>query len=83
MLEDSLPKSKAPAQTFEEAYYLKKLVEAESRIRVKLVTGEQYEGQLEYWDAGFIRLTREDGPNLFIYKEQIRYIEELAEEEDE
>jgi sRNA-binding regulator protein Hfq len=83
MLEGSLPKSKAPAQTFEEAYYLKKLVEAGTPIRVNLVTGEKYEGLLEYWDAGFIRLTREDGPNLFIYKEQIRYIEELAEEEDE
>jgi len=76
-MEGNLPKSKAPAQTFEEAYYLKKLVETQAPVRVKLVTGEQYEGSIEYWDAGFIRLTRGDGPNLFIYKEQLRYIEEL------
>lgn len=72
-----MPKSKAPAQTFEEAHYLKKLVETALPVRVKLVTGEQYNGVVEYWDAGFIRLTRTDGPNLFIYKEQIRYIEEM------
>jgi sRNA-binding regulator protein Hfq len=80
-MEGSLPKSKAPAQTFEEAHYLKKLVETEAPIRVKLVTGEEYEGMLEYWDAGFIRLTRTDGPNLFIYKEKIRYIEEMPADE--
>jgi sRNA-binding regulator protein Hfq len=79
-LEKSVPKSKAPAQTFEEAHYLKKLVETEAPIRVKLVTGEEYEGVVEYWDAGFIRLTRTDGPNLFIYKEQIRYIEDLSQD---
>ena len=76
-MEGFLPKSKAPAQTFEEAYYLKKLVETQAPVRVKLVSGEEYKGAIEYWDAGFIRLTRVDGPNLFIYKEQLRYIEEL------
>jgi sRNA-binding regulator protein Hfq len=76
-MEGFLPKSKAPAQTFEEAYYLKKLVETQAPVRVKLVSGEEYEGAIEYWDAGFIRLTRVDGPNLFIYKEKLRYIEEL------
>lgn len=75
-----MPKSKAPAQTFEEAHYLKKLVETEAPVRVRLVTGEQYEGVVEYWDAGFVRLTRTDGPNLFIYKEQIRYIEDLSQD---
>lgn len=75
-----MPKSKAPAQTFEEAHYLKKLVETEAPVRVRLVTGELYEGVVEYWDAGFVRLTRTDGPNLFIYKEQIRYIEDLSQD---
>jgi hypothetical protein len=76
-MEEILPKSKAPAQTFEEAYYLKRLVESQAPVRVRLVTGELCEGSIEYWDAGFIRLTCTDGPNLFIYKEQVRYIEEL------
>ncbi len=78
--EIALPKTKAPAQTFEEAYYLKKLVETQAPVRVKLVTGEQVEGVVEYWDASFIRLTCDEGPNLFIYKERIRYIEESDED---
>ncbi len=76
-MEVALPKTKAPAQTFEEAYYLKKLVETQTPVRVRLVTGEQVEGVVEYWDAAFIRLTCDDGPNLFIYKDKLRYIEEL------
>jgi sRNA-binding regulator protein Hfq len=78
MVEVALPKTKAPVQTFEEAYYLKKLVESQAPVRVRLVTGEQVEGLVEYWDAGFIRLTCAEGPNLFIYKEQIRYVEEIV-----
>jgi sRNA-binding regulator protein Hfq len=76
-VEVALPKTKAPVQTFEEAYYLKKLVESQAPVRVRLVTGEQVEGLVEYWDSGFIRLTCAEGPNLFIYKEQIRYVEEI------
>jgi hypothetical protein len=74
-----LPKSKAPAQTFAEVQYLKELVEKRTRIRVKLTSDEEVEGVLEYWDAGFIRVTREDGPNLFIFKDRIKYVLELPE----
>lgn len=79
-VEVALPKTKAPAQTFEEAYYLKKLVESQKPVRVRLVTGELVEGRVEYWDAAFLRLTCDDGPNLFIYKDKLRYIEELEQD---
>ena len=72
-----MPKSKAPAQTFAEVQDLKELVEKRTRIRVKLTSDEEVDGVLEYWDAGFIRLTREDGPNLFIFKDRIKYLLEL------
>ena len=72
-----MPKSKAPAQTFAEVEYLKELVEKRTRLRVKLTSDEEVEGVLEYWDAGFIRLTRDDGPNLFIFKDRIKYFLEL------
>lgn len=72
-----MPKSKAPAQTFVEPQYLTELVQSKVPVRVKLLTDEEYEGYIEYWDAGFIRLTRTDGPNLFIFKDQIKYIAEL------
>jgi len=74
-----LPKSKAPAQTFEEVTYLKQLTEKAITIRIKLISGEEVEGFLEYWDAHFLRLTREDKglPNLFIFKHEIRYLYEV------
>lgn len=70
------PKTKAPAQTFREVEYLKQLVADRTPVTVKLVTGEQFSGIVEYWDADFIRLTREPKANLFIYKRDIRYLHE-------
>ena len=35
-----------------------------------------FSGTIEYYDHSFIRLTRKDGPNLFIYKHDIKYIVE-------
>lgn len=69
-------KTKAPAQTFREVEHLKDLVARRSRVTVKLVTGEEFEGFVEYWDAAFIRLTREPKANLFIFKRDIRYMYE-------
>jgi sRNA-binding regulator protein Hfq len=70
--------SRAPETTFEETKYLKYLIENEIPIRVKLSNNEEVAGTVEYYDASFIRLTRKDGPNLFIFKHDIKY---LAEEE--
>lgn len=56
--------------------YLKHLIEAEIPVRVKLTDGEEVAGTIEYYDHSFIRLTRKDGPNLFIYKHEIKYLTE-------
>jgi len=65
-----------PAETSHEAIYLKSLGDKQTRVRVKLVDGEMVRGWVEYYDRDMIRLTREDQPNLFIYKHDIIYIEE-------
>ena len=76
-----MPKTKAPAQTFEEARYLRRLVSEKTPVRVKLTSGEEVEGYIEYWDQSFLRLTREPAaPNLFIFKHDICYIAELGDE---
>lgn len=75
-----MAKSKAPAQTFEEARYLRKLASTKARVRVKLKSGEEVEGYIEYWDQAFVRVTREpEAPNLFVFKHDISYIAELSE----
>jgi RNA chaperone Hfq len=56
--------------------YLKRLIENETPVRVRLVDGEEVSGTIEYYDHSFIRLTRKDAPNLFIYKHEIKYLVE-------
>jgi host factor-I protein len=57
---------------------LKSLGEKQTRVRIKLADGEMVRGWLEYYDKDMVRLTREDQPNLFIFKHDIFYIEEDA-----
>ena len=68
--------ARAPEQTFEEIKYLKQLIENGTPIRVKMVDGEEVTGVIEYYDQSFIRLTREGAPNLFIFKHDIKYLQE-------
>lgn len=70
--------ARAPEQTFEEARYLKHLIENATPIRVKLADGEEVAGTIEYYDQSFIRLTRKGEPNLFIFKHDIKYIQEVG-----
>jgi sRNA-binding regulator protein Hfq len=70
--------TRAPEQTFEEVRYLKYLIENAIPVRIKLEDGEVVAGVIEYYDHSFIRVTRKDAPNLFIYKHDIKYFEEGA-----
>ena len=65
-----------PDDTFEEAAYLKALGEKQKTVSIKLVDGDIVQGWIEYYDKNMVRLTREDGPNLFIFKHEIMYIAE-------
>lgn len=71
-----MPKSKAPESTLEETRYLEHLTKSTQTVCIKLVNNEEVHGQIEYYDATFLRLTRQDGPNLFIYKTEIKYLYE-------
>lgn len=65
-----------PDETLEEAAYLKVLGEKQRQVSLKLADGEVVRGWIEYYDKNMVRLTREDGPNLFIFKHEIMYIAE-------
>jgi len=71
-------KSRPVEQTFEEVKYLKSLIEQGTRITVKLKSNEEFSGVIEYYDSKFIRLTRVGAPNLFIFKQEIKYLYEAA-----
>ena len=70
-------KTKAPEQTHEETKFLKRLVDDEIPVRVKLSDNTEVEGTVEFYDDSFIRLTRRGEPNLFIFKHDIKYLSEL------
>lgn len=64
----------------QEAAYLKLLGEKQKPVSIKLRDGEVVRGWIEYYDRHMLRLTREEGPNLFIYKSEITYISEGGKE---
>jgi sRNA-binding regulator protein Hfq len=59
-----------------EAEYLRQLTDGKTPVVVSLVSGENFRGVIEYYDRRFIRLTRTGAPNLFIYKQEIKYLAE-------
>jgi sRNA-binding regulator protein Hfq len=70
-------KAKAPDQTFEEVKYLRQLIDNQTPVRIRLSNNEEVSGLIEFYDASFIRVTRADGPNLFLYKHDIKYLYEI------
>ena len=67
---------KAPAHTFEEGRYLNRLIDGQIPVRVRLADDRELEGTIEFYDARFLRLTRRDEPNVFVYKHDIKYLYE-------
>jgi sRNA-binding regulator protein Hfq len=72
-------KTKAPEVTHMEAQYLRRLIDRGTRVRVKLADNQEVSGVVEFYDQSFIRLTRDNGPNLFVYKHDIKYLYEEPE----
>ena len=57
---------------------MQRLVDERVPVRVRLSDNQEVEGLIEFYDAGFIRLTREGAPNLFLYKQDLKYLYELV-----
>ncbi|MBL8215099.1 MAG: hypothetical protein JNK87_30550 [Bryobacterales bacterium] len=76
-VEPSQKKTKPVEQTLEEPKYLKHLIESQTRVCVRLDDDTDVYGTIEYYDAAFIRVTREGAPNLFLFKDNIKYLYEV------
>ena len=63
-----------PESTGKEAEYLAKTKEDRTPVAVMLLDGQLVEGVIEYYDRAMIKITVDSGPNLFIRKDQIRYL---------
>jgi host factor-I protein len=64
--------------TQQEVAYLRRLIDQNIPVSVKIRGGELVSGVIEYYDTSFIRLTREGQSNLFIFKKDILYLREDA-----
>jgi host factor-I protein len=69
---------KAPDHTQQEVEYLQRLVDQRIPVCVRMSDNQEVQGVVEFYDATFIRLTREGAPNLFLYKQDLKYLYELA-----
>jgi host factor-I protein len=70
-------RAKAPDHTYKEAEYLRRLIDDGVPVRVRVMGNEEFEGTVEFFDTTFLRLTRQGEPNLFLYKQDIKYLVEL------
>ena len=66
----------APETTFRETEYIDRLSKNRTPVVVKLIDGEEVRGWIEYYDKDIIRITRDTQPNLFIYKNRVKYLYE-------
>jgi sRNA-binding regulator protein Hfq len=57
--------------------YLKYLAENLIPVRVRLSNNEEIDGVVEFYDDSFIRITRTDAPNMFLFKHDIKYLSEI------
>src|SRR5262245_4953296 len=67
-------KTAPPEQTSAEAFYYVKQMNNRTAMVVVLDDGEELRGHIEWYDRACIKLNREDGPNLVIYKHSIKYL---------
>ena len=67
-------KQAPPDTTNAENFYYVKQMQTKTAIVIVLQDGEQLTGVLEWYDKHCLKLTREDGPNLLIYKSFIKYL---------
>lgn len=73
------PRRTSPEQTHAENYYYQKQIQSKTLVVLVLKDGEQVQGLIEWYDRNCIKLTRNGGPPLLIYKPAIRYIYKAGE----
>ncbi len=70
----SQKKSTPPDQTNAENFYYLKQMQSKTPMVIVLKDGEELHGVIEWYDKGCLKVNRDDGPNLLIYKPNIKYM---------
>ncbi len=72
-----------PEITAAEAFYYLKQMNNKTPMVVVLDDGEVLRGHIEWYDRNAIKVHREDGPNLLLFKHSIKYLYKQEEEIEE
>ena len=70
-----------PEVTNAEAFYYLKQMNAKTPMVVVLENDEKLRGHIEWYDRSCLKVHRQDGPNVLIFKHAIRYLYKQEEEE--
>jgi len=63
-----------PEQTNAENFYYVKQMQARTPMVIVLGDGEELHGVIEWYDRGCIKVNRTAGPNVLVYKANIKYL---------
>ena len=63
-----------PDQTNAENFYYIKQMQSKTPMTIVLKDGEQLHGIIEWYDKMSLKVNRLDGPNLLVYKSNIKYM---------
>ncbi len=69
-----LQKQIPPDQTNAENFYYLKQMQSKTPMVIVLKDGEELHGIIEWYDKGSLKVNREDGPNLLLFKSNIKYM---------
>jgi sRNA-binding regulator protein Hfq len=70
----SVKKAVPPDTTNAENFYYVKQMQSKTPMVIVLKDGESLEGTIEWYDKNCLKITRFEGPNLLIYKPNIKYM---------
>ena len=72
-----------PEQTNAENFYYVKQMQARTPMVVVLSDGEELHGVIEWYDRGCIKVNRTAGPNVLVYKSNIKYLYKESDKDGE
>ena len=63
-----------PDQTNAENFYYIKQMQSKTPMVIVMKDGEVLEGVIEWYDKASLKVNRDEGPNLLVYKANIKYM---------
>ena len=72
-------KTPPPEQTHAENFYYHKQMQSKTPMVIVLQDGESVNGVIEWYDRTCLKVVRNGGPNMIIYKQAIRYMYKASE----